>query len=187
MAKSILQKEVWKDVSGYEGLYQVSNFGNIRSLDRRVVNHRNGSTRIAKGVNITPFDNGNGYLVVGLRKNGKRKNYYVHRIVADTFLDNPKECEYINHIDYNTKNNNVTNIEWCTQKDNVLHSIEHMKKPRTNFKLSSTGEKYIYEKHNKKSVFYRVCIKQIGIDKSFSTFEEAIGFKSEVMKKWQNQ
>lgn len=180
--------EVWKDIKGYEGYYQVSNLGRVKSVNRRVVNHKSGSTRFTEGIILSPCDNGNGYLVVSLRKDGKRKNAYMHRIVAEAFVENRENKPNINHKDYNTKNNVATNLEWCTQKENVAYSVSHMRKPKTVCALSNTGEKYISKRlEHKKNIKYRVTISQIRVDKSFKSIELAIQYRNEVMQKWQNQ
>lgn len=169
--------EEWRDIKGYEGIYQVSDHGNIRSLDRRVVNHRSGSTRLCKGELFSPFDNGHGYLAVPLRVGRKRKNHYVHRLVAEAFIDNPDGKPVINHIDYNTHNNNVNNLEWCTQGENIKHSAVHMMKPRSKCKPTNTGEKYISRRIENGNVRYRVRN-----NRSFKTLQEAIAYRDEVMK-----
>lgn len=180
--------EVWKDIKGFEGIYQVSNLGNVRSLDRRVVNHKGGTTRIVRGMAMKPWDNGNGYLIVALNDKRKRKNCYVHRLVAEAFIDNPKNKKYINHKDYNTKNNSEINLEWCTQKENIAHSSAHMRKPRTKCKASNTGEKYVSRRiEHGKNIRYRVSIKSIGIEKIFANLDDALRYRNEVMGKWQNQ
>lgn len=168
--------EEWRDIKGYEGLYQVSDLGNVRSLDRRVVNHRSSSTRLCKGQLFSPFDNGNGYLVVSLSMGRKRKNHYVHRLVAEAFIDNPDNKPVINHLDYNTHNNNVTNLEWCTQVENVAHSIVNMRKPRSKCKPSNTGEKYISRRVKNGVVRYRAWDQR-----SFKTLEEAIAYRDGVI------
>ena len=175
-------REIWRDIDGYEGMYQVSNLGNVKSKERRVVNHKSGATRIIYEMVMTPWDNGNGYLVVTLSDKHKRKNHYVHRLVAEAFLDREENKRYINHLDYNKYNNNVANLEWCTQLENVLYSSEHMKKPRSKSRPTNTGEKYISKRLNHgKHICYRVCIKRKGIDKSFKSLEEALYFRNEVM------
>lgn len=188
--KSIIQtdKETWKDIKGYEEYYQISNFGNVRSKNRWVINHQNGTTRHVKGENLTPWDNGNGYLVITLNKERKRKNYYIHRLVAEHFLDNPERKTQVNHLDYDKHNNKSSNLEWCTQKENVFHSLENMKKPKSKCIPSSTGEKYITKKLvSGKQLYYRVQIKRLGVEKTFKLLSEAISYRNEVVEKWQNQ
>ncbi len=109
--------EIWRDIEGYEGYYQVSNFGNIRSLDR-VVKCRCGY-RIAKGKNIiTSYLNKSNYIQVDLSKNSKVKTFTVHRLVAQAFIPNPNNLPCVNHKDENPSNNCVENLEWCTHKYN---------------------------------------------------------------------
>ena len=98
-----MENEVWKDIRGYEKYYQISNLGRVRSLDRIIKDEKNNRTFNIKGKIITPTDNGNGYLIIGLRKNGKRNNKYIHRLVAEAFFDKCDGQEYINHIDFNKK------------------------------------------------------------------------------------
>lgn len=103
-------KEIWKDIAGYEGLYQVSNLGNVRSMNYR----GHGITK-----NLVPKCNNAGRLWVELRKNGSGKCLLVHRLVAMAFIPNPNNYPQINHIDENPKNNRVENLEWCTALYNV--------------------------------------------------------------------
>lgn len=177
--------EEWKDIQGYEGLYQVSNLGRVKSLERRVCNHKNGATRLIREQIITPTDNGNGYKIVGLRMKRKRQSKYVHRLVAEHFLEKPSGKDLVNHIDYDKSNNAVTNLEWCTQLENVAYSAEHMKKPKTKCRPPKTGEKYIKYRNARGKIVYRVAIKQLKIDRSFKTLEEAIRYRNEAVQKWQ--
>lgn len=105
--------EIWKDIKGYEGLYQVSSLGNIRSLN---YNNQN-RVQILKTAKQK-----NGYLVVGLSKNGNTKCARVHRLVAKEFIDNPYGKESVNHINGNKADNRVENLEWCTQTENMQHA-----------------------------------------------------------------
>lgn len=111
MLKSYLKDEVWKDIVGYEGLYQISNFGRVKSLPR---NGTKNTVRYLKSVR-----DGNGYLFVCLCKNNKRKYVKIHRLVAQAFLDNKYNYPQINHKDENKENNYVENLEWCTAKYNI--------------------------------------------------------------------
>lgn len=177
--------ECWKDIPGYEGFYQVSNLGMVRSVERtRLVKNRYGyeSFRTDSGKMMAGSDNGNGYLIVSLKKNGARKSKYIHRLVAEAFLPREDGCDTVNHKDYNTKNNCAENLEWCTQKENVRYSSERMRKEKSKCKTSSTGEKYIsiHIEHGKKK--YRVAINRFRFSKSFSTLEEAILCRNEVVQ-----
>ena len=107
-------EEIWKDVPGYEGLYQVSDNGNVRRLNW----NRTGTTR-----NITLKPHKNGYRQVLLAKNGKRKMFTVHRLVAMVFIPNPDGLPHVNHIDENKANNIAANLEWCSPSYNVKYSI----------------------------------------------------------------
>ena len=107
--------EIWKDVVGYEGYYQVSNFGNIRSVDRVIYSDKLhiGTKRKLDGKMLKPYVNAHGYLALTLTKNGKEKSLRVHRLVAEAFIKNPNNYDQINHIDGNKTNNKVENLEWC--------------------------------------------------------------------------
>ena len=113
----IMKKEYWKSVVGYEGLYEVSNWGRVKSFDtyRKGIN---GSIRCCKGKIIKYQKTKHGYLQVGLWKNGQCKHYYVHRLVAEAFIPNPNNLPIINHKDENKQNNIVSNLEWCTYQYN---------------------------------------------------------------------
>ena len=102
--------EKWKDIVGYEQRYQVSNFGNVRSLDYM---------HTTTTQNLKPVITSGGYAVVCLHKKGTQQNHYVHRLVAEAFCDNRHGCNDVNHKDENKTNNNASNLEWCTRKDNL--------------------------------------------------------------------
>ena len=108
------ENEVWKDVKDYEGLYQVSDRGNVRSVDR--INHIGSrySGRILK-----PRYDKDGYLRVSLCKNGIKKIKLIHRLVLEAFVENPSNLPEVNHLDEVKDNNNVKNLEWCDSRYNV--------------------------------------------------------------------
>ena len=113
-------KEIWKAVSGFEGLYEVSNIGNVRSLDRTVT-RKDGVVVSFKGKQLLPRLNHDGYLQVQISKCNKCKTVKVHRLVADAFMPNPLSLPEINHKDENKTNNAVTNLEWCSHKYNSCY------------------------------------------------------------------
>lgn len=131
-------KEIWKDIPNYEGLYQVSNLGNVKSVKNKK--------------KMSLIDHGNEYLYVTFSKDGKRKNFYVHRLVSQAFIKDYDESKVTNHKDYNRKNNRVDNLECVSQKDNIRYSLKNRKKFLT-FK-TNTGEHHISKRGN----IYRVTI-----------------------------
>ena len=109
-----MTEEIWKPVVGYEGLYEVSSLGRVRSLDRY-----DGRNHFIKGRILKLNDGGRGYLDVQLCSNGKVKHHLVHRMVAESFIQNPDNLPQVNHRDENPSNDNVDNLEWCDAKYNI--------------------------------------------------------------------
>ena len=114
-----LINEVWADIKEYEGFYQVSSFGMVRSLDRWI-EYINGRSAFTRGKLINGFLKQNGYRSVDLSKGGKSKKYHVHRLVAEAFIpnDDPENKIEVNHKDENKSNNYVENLCWCTSSEN---------------------------------------------------------------------
>lgn len=140
-------KEEWKDIAGYEGLYQVSNFGNVRSVDRHT--ETSNSVRFYKGRLMKQCKNRNGYMQVSLCKNGCYKCCLVHRIVAIAFIQiSDSDKNEVNHKDENKENNNACNLEWVTRIENEMHGTKKerqsnkMKHPIVQYGLNG---KYIKE------------------------------------------
>ena len=104
-----LPGEIWKDITGFDGKYQISNKGRVKSLQSN------------KPKILTPTNNGHGYLSIPLQNNNIRKRFYVHRLVAQEFIPNPNNLPQVNHIDENSLNNHVDNLEWCDQLYNNRH------------------------------------------------------------------
>lgn len=110
--------EIWKPIKDYEGLYEISNFGRVRSHQY----HRGTYNRILKPRKVK-----DGYLMVALYKNKQCKNYQLHRLVASHFIPNLYNATEVNHIDFNKTNNNVNNLEWVTRHENILHYVNSKK------------------------------------------------------------
>jgi hypothetical protein len=121
----LLLFEKWKDVVGYEKYYQISNFGRVRSLDRIEVN-ANGITRNLKGSNKNTFIGRDGYVLITLSKNGINKAHLLHRLVAEAFIPNPNNLDEVNHKDRNRKNCILSNLQWCTSRENTHHARNKM-------------------------------------------------------------
>ena len=120
--------EIWHDIEGYEGLYQISNKGRVKSLYK-------GSERILK-----PLDNGREYLRAHLTKENTSKHIRIHRLVAQAFIPNPHNLPEINHKDENKKNNCVENLEWCDRRYNVNYGTRNERVSRKIFQYSKSGE-----------------------------------------------
>ena len=121
-------KEVWKDIEGYEGLYQVSNLGRVKRVK---------TDRILKGCK----DKG-GYLVIGLYKNNVMSTKTIHRLVAQAFIPNPENKPEVNHIDEDKANNKVNNLEWMTRKENNNHGTRNERISKTlSISISATNIK----------------------------------------------
>ena len=109
-------EEIWRDIKGYEGYFQISNKGTVRSLDRTIPTIRGKS--FIKGKIRKPNIKNKGYLYIPLTKNNHSWCAKVHRLVAMAFLDNPNNYSDVNHIDGNKLNNNLENLEWCSHSEN---------------------------------------------------------------------
>lgn len=162
-----LFNEVWKPVKGYEGLYEVSNKGNVRSLDRHSM--WGNQYCLFKGKPMKPHPNSDGYLTVGLHKNNQRKLYSVHRLVANAFIANPKNLPCIDHINTIRDDNRVENLRWCTNKENSNN-------PLTRERLTWNKNKSVYyiDEQGKRISFKSISEAERKIGCSRSTIAKAL-------------
>ena len=117
--------ETWKPIADYEGFYEVSDRGNVRSVDRyRTANLKHVTRTFIKGKLLKQNLKGNGYLTVDLAKDNKIRTTLVHRLVANAFIPNPNGLRFVNHKDSNRQNNDISNLEWVTSSENRLHGME---------------------------------------------------------------
>lgn len=155
-------KEIWKDIKGYEGLYQVSNLGRVKSFPRK-------GTHTKREHILIVGKNHKGYFQVKLTKKCKAKTISVHRLVAEAFIPNPDNLPQINHKDGNKDNNCVNNLEWCTNEYNMKEAI----------RLGLRDKIYKYGKNH----FNSVIVNQYDLDGTFikkwyciRNIEKTLGF-----------
>lgn len=179
-----MQKEIWKKINGYEN-YDVSNFGNVRNNNF----HRQKATKeIKKG--IKP----NGYIRVILSKDLKTKSFYVHRLVAESFIENKENKKYVNHKDGNRSNNCVENLEWVTASENLLYayrvlgykktnkSIEKAKETRNkNYKMSEETKRKIGVRNSELLGKKVLCIELGTVFQSASKASQWLGLTKKVV------
>jgi len=121
--------EEWKDIEGYEGIYKISNLGEVKSLERKSAFNRNGKSffRTYHEKILKPALSGSTsdkYLVVCLCKNKRSHTNKIHRLIAKAFILNPENKRCVNHIDGNKTNNHISNLEWCTHSENMKHAYK---------------------------------------------------------------
>lgn len=155
--------EAWREVNGYDGIYEISNKGRIRSNPRKVWNYTK------PGRILKPYRKGNGYFQITLRGGTKyEKHAYIHRLVAEAFIPNPKNLPQVNHKDFDKANNCVENLEWVSAQENILHFTQSTRMERARSRKSRTlvnkSLQYIIENKEK------VCN---AYDKGFSIEETA--------------
>lgn len=167
-----MEKEIYKDIPGYEGLYQVSNLGNIKSLERVYYSGRNKAIRkVQKEIILKTRLDRDGYLVTGLSKDGIQSYCRVHRLVALVFIENddPVNKTQVNHIDEDKTNNKVDNLEWCTHEYNINYGNRSDNASKTSKGIQNKGSIKAMEKIKRKVV----CITT---GKVFDSIKEAASF-----------
>lgn len=140
---------MWKDIKGYEGIYQIDEYGTVKSLQRTRIG-KAGSTVIVPERILKQKTDKDGYKEVTLSDNGKMKYFRVHRLVAEAFIPNPNAYPVINHLDENPANNHISNLEWCTCSYNTRYSIY-----KVSHKISCNGVEY---------PSIRECSRELNID-----------------------
>lgn len=152
--------EEWKDISGYEGLYQISNLGRVKNNKNRI---------------LLNFQDKDGYYRIKLSKNNITKGFLIHRLIAIAFIDNSNNLPCIDHIDRNTSNNNLSNLRWSSYLDNNLN-----RNITTKINSNSKHKNIYITPFNS----YRVIIRRNKIiiyDKSFEFIEDAINYRDEIL------
>lgn len=153
-----MPEEEWRPVVGWEGLYEVSNLGGVRSLDR-IVNHGRGLTRVYKGRNRKVYVGKTGYLAVGLSNDGKSITSNVHRMIAEAFIPNPERHPYVRHLNDEKTDNRIENLAWGTPSDNSQDALRNGVHRNQNTEKTSCkrGHELIGENLHVTSKGSRVC------------------------------
>ena len=160
--------EEWKEIKGNREIYEISSFGNVRTKDR--IGARG---YYCKGHDIKQSVNSNGYLRVALNIDGQSKYYFVHRLVAENFLNKVSGKNFVNHIDGNKKNNKIDNLEWCTRSENEKHAWKNGLKNKD--MVSHKGENHgMHKLTNEQVEFIRNNHKPY--DKEFGSIPLALKF-----------
>lgn len=118
--------EIWKDITGFEGLYQISNLGRVKCVEHKCPG-RCGMRKVKEHI-MTPVKGSKGYFYVSLSKMDRGRTFTVHRLVANAFIPNPENLPCVNHKDEDKFNNNVDNLEWCTHLYNNTYNDVHLKR-----------------------------------------------------------
>jgi hypothetical protein len=132
--------ENWKAIKGYEGIYEVSDHGNVRSVDRTV--NDNGGPRFVFGVNLKGERNKQGYLRFTLCEGSGKRKFFAHQLVALNFINNPEGHKCVNHKDCDKANNRLENLEWCNHKQNSQHAANNGLMKGNSSRLGMTNEKH---------------------------------------------
>lgn len=165
----MITEEIWKDIPGYEGIYQASSLGRIKAC-ARIITYINGKIIHRKEKILSLIKSYGQYYTIGLQKSGKHKTYNVHHLIALTFIDNPENLPCVNHKDEDKYNNRVDNLEWCSYSYNTKYNNNMRKKINTRNINNSYGcEKKVYQ--------YDLQDNLIKIWDSVKTINRELGYK----------
>lgn len=145
---------MWKDIEGFEGIYQVSDDGLVRSCDRWVCFGKNGGEKFVKGIVLKPRPNNNGYLRVQLSKDGVSKDYYIHILVATAYIPNVENKPQVDHINCDKTDNRVENLRWVTCQENRNNPLTAAKFLKTDEEKKETARR-IYHRNKEKIAIRR--------------------------------
>jgi len=178
-------EEIWKDIKDYEGIYQVSNLGRVKSIARKVKYSRGNHSyyQYQQERLLSANQKSNGYLEYSLYKDSKRTHKYIHRLVADAFIDNPNNLPVVNHIDEDKQNNKVDNLEWCTVSYNNTYGTRIDRKVK-NTDYRKNSRKIIGEKNNIRIVFYSIVAAKKITNINRSSIESVLSGRIKSSKGW---
>lgn len=156
--------EIWKDISGYERQYQISNLGIVKSLTRKdTLNH------IRHSQIMSPKLDDKGYYQITLCQNGKHRSFSLHRLLGRHFIPNPNNLPCINHIDGNPRNNSLDNLEWCTYQENTIHAYKiglcEVGENHSAAKLTTNEVIKIRQLYTPNTYSFNMLAKQFGVTK----------------------
>lgn len=162
---------IWKDILQYDGQYQISNDGQVRSFKRSKSQPRM----------IKPFEDRDGYLCVRLVKNGSKHQYRIHRLVAETFILNNNHKPTVNHIDGDKHNNTVSNLEWATYSEQIRHVVDNNLRSSQSVQVVciETGQKF----PSKRSAETTLGIRKNGVSRSIRTSKPVNGYTFKEVKR----
>ena len=178
-------EEIWKDIKDYEGIYQVSNLGRVKSIARKVKYSRGNHSyyQYQQERLLSANQKSNGYLEYSLYKDSKRTHKYIHRLVADAFIDNSNNLPVVNHIDEDKQNNKVDNLEWCTVSYNNTYGTRIDRKVK-NTDYRKNSRKIIGEKNNIRIVFYSIVAAKKITNINRSSIESVLSGRIKSSKGW---
>ena len=150
--------EEWKSIPGYEGLYEVSNLGRVKSLEK--YRYNNGGKQLLKERILRPIKTRTGYFILSLYKNKTYKYYLIHRLVALTFIPNPDNLPMVNHLDEDKTNNRVENLEWCTAKYNSNYGTSIERAINTKIKNGYCNKEFCFLDSKERKKLYNKQYRQ---------------------------